>query len=103
MQKRKDITFYIMLYPLRFHKDARRKAESIWCARENGKALDMLEDAFAKKPIPDPSCKTGVIESNIELARKLGITGTPTLIFSDGRMVGSYLTAEKIIEMVDRK
>ncbi len=99
LEKRKDVAFHIVLYPLRFHKDAKRKSESIWCE----KSLDMLEDAFANKPIPDPACETDVIDKNIALAKKLGITGTPAIIFEDGRMVSGYIKADKIIELFEQK
>lgn len=99
LKKRKDIVFYVILYPLSFHKDAKRKSESVWCEQ----SLEMLEDAFAGKPIPDPSCKTDVIDKNIALAKQLGITGTPTVIFDDGRMAASFMQADKIIEFVDKK
>ncbi|TAN39703.1 MAG: hypothetical protein EPN25_10380 [Nitrospirae bacterium] len=99
LEKRKDIAFYIILYPLPMHKDAARKAKSIMCE----KSLSMLEDVFAKKAIPDPKCETKVIDENMKLAEKLGISGTPALIFSDGRLVPGYIEADKIIEAVDKK
>jgi thiol:disulfide interchange protein DsbC len=98
LKKRNDVSFRIVLFPLRFHKDAKRKAESIWCA----KSMEMLEDSFAKKPVPDPTCETDVIDSNIALANKLGITGTPAIIFSDGRMVNGFIDADKILELLEQ-
>ncbi|UCG79038.1 MAG: thioredoxin fold domain-containing protein [Nitrospirota bacterium] len=99
LETRKDIAFHIVLFPLSFHKDAKRKSESIWCER----SLDMLEDAFDKKPVPDPACKDDVIDQNIALAGRLGITGTPAIIYSDGRLVSGFINAEKIIELLVNK
>ncbi len=99
LEKRNDVSFHFILFPLRFHKDAKRKSESIWCE----KSMEMLEDAFAKKPVPDPTCETDVIDKNIALAGQLGITGTPAIIFSDGRMVSGFINAEKILELLDQK
>jgi len=99
IEKRKDIAFYIKLYPLPMHTDSARKSKSIIC--EN--SLSMLEDAFAKKPIPDPKCDTKVIDENVRLAEKLGIQGTPNLIFPDGKLVPGAIDADKIIEAVDKK
>jgi thiol:disulfide interchange protein DsbC len=99
IEKRKDIVFFIKLYPLPMHKDAGRKSKAIMC--EN--SLSMLEDAFAKKTIPDPKCETKAIEENIELAGKLGIQGTPNLIFPDGKLIPGAIDADKIIEAVDKK
>lgn len=96
-EKRKDIVFFIKLYPLPMHKDAKRKSESIIC----NKSLQMLEDAFANKPIPDPVCKTDVVDKNIQLAEKLGIRGTPTIIFNDGRVASGAISAEELIGLIE--
>ncbi|MFA4919149.1 MAG: hypothetical protein WC581_07855 [Thermodesulfovibrionales bacterium] len=45
LEERKDIAFYIKLYPLPMHKDAYGKAKTIVCE----KSLALLENAFAKK------------------------------------------------------
>ncbi|RMG69744.1 MAG: DsbC family protein, partial [Nitrospirae bacterium] len=65
---------YIKLFPLtKIHKDAYRKSKAIQCK----KSVELLELAFKHKPIADPSCDTDEIDKNIELAKKLGFTGTP--------------------------
>jgi len=81
------------------HQDAARKSKTIMCE----KSLALMEDAFAKKTIPDPKCETKVIEENIKLAEKLGIQGTPNLIFPDGKLVPGAIDADKIIEAIDKK
>lgn len=80
VEEDRDIAFYLKLMPLKIHPDSRWKAESILC----GRSLSMLEDNFAKRPIPKPTCQSQVVEENIRLAAELGITGTPTLIMPDG-------------------
>jgi thiol:disulfide interchange protein DsbC len=83
LSERKDIAFYLMLMPLKFHPDAYWKSESIMCA----KSVDLLEDNFDKKPIPKPDCETEAVDRNIALGKDLGITGTPTLVMPDGFVV----------------
>ncbi|MDP2279584.1 MAG: DsbC family protein, partial [Nitrospirota bacterium] len=69
VEKRKDIAFYIKLFPLtKLHPDAYWKSKSIICE----KSLKLLEDNFEKKIIPKPSCETDVIDKNIKLAASLG-------------------------------
>jgi thiol:disulfide interchange protein DsbC len=97
--ERKDIAFYIILYPLPNHKEAYKKSKSILCEQ----SLEMLEDAFAKKTIPDPSCETNEVDDNIKLAKKLGISGTPALIFPDGVVRSGFRKAEAIISFIDKK
>jgi thiol:disulfide interchange protein DsbC len=99
LEKRKDIAFYIKLFPLPMHKDAARKAKAIICE----KSLALLDDAFEHKTIPDPKCETDQVDENIKLAQKLGINGTPTMIFPDGSLVSGALDADSIINQVVKK
>ena len=48
IEKRKDIAFFIKMYPLPMHKGAYEKSKTIVCE----KSLALLEDAFAKKTLP---------------------------------------------------
>jgi thiol:disulfide interchange protein DsbC len=96
LQERKDIAFYIILYPLRFHKDAYWKSKSILCS----KSLKMLEDAYAGKEIPRLECDPREIDANIRLAEALGITGTPTLVLPDGRIRNGSMPAQQLIDFI---
>jgi len=96
--ERKDIAFYIKMFPLPMHKDAYDKAKAIVCE----KSLALLDDAFDKKPLPKPTCETTVVDENIKLAQKLGIAGTPAIIFPDGKIVPGALDAKAIIEKIGK-
>jgi thiol:disulfide interchange protein DsbC len=97
IKERKDIVFYILLYPLSFHKDAYWKSKSIMCNR----SLKMLEDAFAKKEIPRLECDSKEIDSNIKVAEALGITGTPALVLPDGRVHTGMMPARQLIDFIN--
>lgn len=99
VSQRKDIVFYIKLFPLAMHKDAYWKAGAIAC----NKSLKMMDDNFAGKPIAKATCGSKDIDENIKLAGSLGITGTPTLIRADGRIHSGTLPADKLIEFIDGK
>lgn len=94
--ERKDIAFYVKMYPLPMHKGAYDKAKAIVCE----KSLALLENAFEKKELPKPKCDTTVVDDNIQLAQKLGISGTPALIYPDGKILPGYKDAKGIIEML---
>lgn len=97
-EQRRDIAFYIKLFPLiKLHPDAYWKSKTIVC----NKSLQLLEDNFDKKTIPKTDCKTDEIDSNIKLAEKLGISGTPTAIMPDGSVHVGFLEADKLIKIVD--
>lgn len=93
-----DIVFFIKLYPLvKLHPDSVRISRSVICAN----SLEMLEDSFTGKPIPDPTCETDAIERTIDLARGLGISSTPTVILPDGRVSPGYKKAEDILKLIN--
>jgi thiol:disulfide interchange protein DsbC len=96
VKERKDIAFYIKMFPLPMHKGADEIAKSIVCE----KSLKLLEEAFEHKEIPKAKCDTKVIKENLELGQKLGITGTPALILPDGRVEPGYRDAKGIIGLV---
>ncbi len=99
VEKRKDIAFLLKMYPLAIHPEAYDKSKAIVCE----KSLKLLEDAFAGKKLPPPSCETTVIDDNIELARRLGIEGTPAIIFPDGRLIPGYVDANTLLEVLEMK
>jgi thiol:disulfide interchange protein DsbC len=96
--ERKDIAFYIKLYPLPMHKDAYGKAKTVVCE----KSLALLEDAFANKPLPPAKCETSVIDDNLKLAEKLGIRGTPAIIMPNGTIIPGYKDAPSLIADIDK-
>lgn len=81
------------------HKEAYDKAKAIICE----KSLDLLDAAFEKKPLPKPSCDTKAVDENIKLAEKLGISGTPAIIFPDGSLIPGAVEADAIIQQIDKK
>ena len=95
-----DVTIYTFLYPLvQLHPDSAAKSKSIWCATNRVKAWN---DWIFNNELPT---KTGNCEVPLEkigdLAKKIGVTSTPTLIFADGkRMMGAqpYKEIEKYMQ-----
>jgi thiol:disulfide interchange protein DsbC len=98
LDERKDIAFYIKMLPLlKVHPGAYEKAKAIVCE----KSLILLEDAYEKKQVPKPNCETTVVDENIRLAEKLGISALPTLVLPDGRVVAGYKDAKDLINIID--
>jgi thiol:disulfide interchange protein DsbC len=94
--ERKDIVFYIKLFPLKNHPEAYQKSKSIVCE----KSLALLEEAFEKKPIPKPKCETSAVDEIIKLTEKLGITSVPSLVLPDGRIIPGYKDAKTLINLI---
>ncbi len=98
VSKRKDIAFYIKLFPLAIHPGSKEKAQEIECTH----SLKLLEESLEGKPIPKPGCKAPEIDRNIALGKKLNITGTPTLILPDGEMVVGALPEQTLLMRIDQ-
>ncbi len=98
--ERKDIAFFIKLFPLPMHKEAYPKSKAIACAHFS---LALLDDAMEGKEIPAAKCETTAIDDNMKLGQKLGISGTPALIFPDGRLVPGAMSSDQIIKAVEGK
>jgi thiol:disulfide interchange protein DsbC len=96
IEERKDIVFYLKVYPVRNQPEAYEKSKSILCE----KSLALLEEAFEKKPIPKPKCETSAIDENMQLARKLGIKSVPSVILPDGRIIPGYKDANALINLI---
>lgn len=97
VSERSDVAFYIKLFPLPIHPDSYNKSKAIVCAH----SAKMLEDAFAGKKLPEPTCETDEIDNNLLLGEKLGIHGTPGIIFPDGRLLPGFVPAEVLLELID--
>ena len=84
-----NVTIYTFLYPIEsLHPDAAAKSKLIWCATNRAKAWNDW-NFNNKLPSNAGNCEVP-LERIGELARKVGVTSTPTLIFSDGkRMLGA--------------
>lgn len=95
-----DVTVYTFLYPIEsLHPDAANKSKSIWCAPNRVKAWN---DWIFNNQLPTSAAKCDVpLERVGELARKVGVTSTPTLFFADGkRMLGAqpYKEIERYLQ-----
>ena len=97
VQQRKDIAFYVKLFPLAMHQGAKEKAQTIECKH----SLALLEQSYAGKPLPKPDCPAPEIDKNIALGKSLGINGTPTLILPNGAMVVGLMPQNALIARID--
>ncbi|MEW9898598.1 DsbC family protein [Chitinivorax sp. PXF-14] len=90
-----DVTIYTLLYPLaQLHPDAPHKSALIWCAPDRAKAwTDFMLDG--KLPANDGKCDTPLAEI-AELGARNGISGTPGIVFSNGKLVPGAVPREQI-------
>ncbi len=93
MQNVDNVTVYLFLYPI-LSPDSAEKSRNIWCAKDPAATWDdwMLRD---KMPAAS-SCDTAALQRNLAFGRKHKITGTPTLIFTDGSRVPGAIGASDL-------
>ena len=93
----KDVTVYTFLYPI-LGPDSTEKSKTIWCAKDSTKAWRdwMVSGVSATGAEKDEKCDLASLERNLALGRKHKITGTPALVFEDGRKVPGAVPPEQI-------
>ncbi|RJG07209.1 DsbC family protein [Noviherbaspirillum cavernae] len=80
-----NVTVYTFMYNI-LSEDSAVKSKNVWCSADKSKAWDdwMLNGKAA--PTAPANCATPN-DKIFELGRKLKITGTPTIFFTDGTRV----------------
>jgi thiol:disulfide interchange protein DsbC len=87
-----NVTIYTFMYNI-LAEDSAVKSKNIWCTADRNKAWDewMLNGKAA--PAAAESCATPN-EKIYELGRRLKITGTPTIFFTDGTRIPGAIDAK---------
>ncbi len=95
LSEMKDLTVYTFMYNI-LSDDSRVKAKNVWCSADRSKAWDdwMVHN---KAPATAPeSCSVTPNEKILELGKKLKVTGTPTVFFTDGSRVPGAIDAKSL-------
>jgi len=72
--------------------NSHQKATSVWCADDQRKALDTIKGG---SKIETRNCDTPIVK-HMEVANKLGISSTPTLMFDDGTVLPGYIPPARL-------
>ncbi|MDR2877979.1 MAG: thioredoxin fold domain-containing protein [Chromatiales bacterium] len=73
------------------------KMVSVWCAPDRRAALTR---AKAGEKIPAANCDNPVSEE-YEIGTQFGVSGTPTLVFEDGRTIPGYVPPERLLAFLE--
>jgi thiol:disulfide interchange protein DsbC len=99
-----NVTIYTFLMPIAsLHPEARGKAIAVWCAEDRIEAWHALmwRDEARSSTRSTPECQHP-IDRNVALGERLGISGTPTLIAADGRMLAGAASTAQIEVWLER-
>lgn len=93
MQNVDNVTVYLFLYPI-LSPDSAEKSRNIWCAKDKPAAW---HDYMVKDKTPAAaSCDTSALQRNLAFGKKHKITGTPTLIFTNGMRVPGAIPSQEV-------
>ena len=94
-----NATIYVFLYPI-LSDDSVSKSTEIWCSKDPSAAWAslMLDGKMPEKAAVN--CKTP-IQDVLELGHRLSVTGTPTLVFADGRRAPGVIPLDRVEQMMN--
>lgn len=93
LMKIDNITVHLFLYPI-LGADSTEKSKNIWCAKDQGKTWDnWMQKAVAPTVA---NCDVAALARNVAFGQKYRITGTPTVIFANGKRVPGAISADQI-------
>ena len=99
LAKVKDVTVYTFLFPI-LGGDSPEKSRDIWCAKDNTKVwLDWMVNGTTP-PQSAAQCDTAALARNAALGRKYKVTGTPALVFEDGKRIPGAMAPADVEKML---
>jgi thiol:disulfide interchange protein DsbC len=98
-----ELKVYILLVPLDIHPAATAATDAIICAsRKNmGAGVRLLEKSFSGTTVTKESCGRNYAEEGKKIGRDFGIGVTPTMVFSNGRVVAGTRPRDEIRKILD--
>ena len=91
-----NVTIYTLLYPVL--KGSMELSKKIWCSKDQIKAWD---DFMLKGVAPSgKDCETP-LDALVKSGQENKVSGTPTLVFADGSIVGGMIPAATIEEKLE--
>ncbi len=71
--------------------------QSIWCSDNRSEALTRAKTGGF---VPERQCDSISVERHYELGRQIGLSGTPALLTSDGRLIPGYIPPARLAAML---
>ena len=90
-----NVTVYTFLYPV-LSSDSVTKSKAIWCSADRAKSWEAWMVDHRAPASPASNCDTSVLDKNLALGHGLNVTGTPTIILTDGRRLPGAVSAHEL-------
>ncbi len=103
LAKLENVTIYTFLMPIpSLHPEARKKAIQIWCQPKPAEAWNnWMRKGKMLPAVKETEC-TNPVDDIIALGNKLGIDGTPTLVFPNGKTIAGGMPKEALEAELDK-
>jgi thiol:disulfide interchange protein DsbC len=92
LAKLNDTTVYTFVVPFQ----GRQLPQAVLCAQDPSKAWHALMLNGDSTALASQAECTSAVDRNLQLARKFGVSGTPTLIYADGTRTSGYVDAAEV-------
>jgi thiol:disulfide interchange protein DsbC len=92
LAKLQDVTIYTFVIPFQ----GRALAQSLLCSPDPTKAWQALMLNGDSSGLASNADCASSLDRNLQLARQLGVSGTPTLVYTDGSRTTGYTVASEI-------
>jgi len=76
-----------------------KRAVAVWCAKDRNKAIGVAKSGGK---LEMRTC-TNPVDDHMVLGEDIGVTGTPSMILDDGRMVPGYVPARELLALLGLK
>lgn len=94
------ITVNYLAFPREgLQSDTGKQMEAIWSASDKKAAL---EKGFKGETLPISSSPASFIAPHVNVGHQIGVSGTPTIVLSNGEVIGGFVPPEKLKEIINR-
>jgi thiol:disulfide interchange protein DsbC len=76
------------------------KAEKVWCAGEADRNAALTRAKLGGE-VPKEECSDTPVSAHWQLGHDIGVTGTPSVIASNGEVIGGYLAPNQLLERLE--
>lgn len=73
-----------------------RRSVAVWCAADRVKAVGIAKE----RGTLDMKTCTNPVEAHYKLGEQLGVNGTPTIYLDDGKKLGGYVPAPRLLSIL---
>lgn len=88
---------YLMFPRAGIDSASSRELESVWCSDDQQGAMTIAKTGGQ---VPEASCENP-IQSHVDLARQVGLRGTPLIYLDNGTKIPGYQPAAELVKMIE--